>query len=179
MTGGGRPGRKGAVAGAVVLAALAPACNAAPDTRPDDATLAGAVTAHVRALAGFGFNGVVLVSRGGEIVVHEGLGLGDPAGRPVTTRTVFDIASITKGFTAAGVLEAERRGLLATLAPITELLDSVPPDKRAITLSHLLTHTSGLPRNLGSDYDTVTAEALVAAATDAETSAPPGVRYRY
>lgn len=163
------------------LALLALVACQAPDRDPgaDDGALARAVDGHLTALAGFGFNGVVLVSRSGAVIIDKGYGYADPSGRPVTAETVFDVASITKGFTAAAILEAERRGLLTTQTPISALLDSVPADRSGIRVSHLLTHTSGLPRNLGDDYDVVTADSLLAAALRADLDAAPGSEYRY
>jgi CubicO group peptidase (beta-lactamase class C family) len=96
------------------------------------------------------FHGALLVARGDTVILHKGYGLADQERCvPVTTRTVFDVASIAKSFAAAAVLRLEADGRLRVEAPIGEYLPDVPPDKRAITLHHLLTHTSGLPRDVG------------------------------
>ncbi len=65
--------------------------------------------------------------------------------------SIFEIASITKGFTAILVADLEIDGLVSTTAPIGRY---VPTLRRAdtdaaqyITLERLLTHTAGLPRN--------------------------------
>jgi D-alanyl-D-alanine-carboxypeptidase/D-alanyl-D-alanine-endopeptidase len=65
--------------------------------------------------------------------------------------SIFEIASITKGFTAILVADLEIDGRVSTTAPIGRY---VPTLRRAdtdaaqyVTLERLLTHTAGLPRN--------------------------------
>jgi CubicO group peptidase (beta-lactamase class C family) len=95
---------------------------------------------------------------------------------PMTADTIFDLASITKLFTAAVTLQAAEDGLLDLDAPAAEHL---PELHRGITVRHLLTHTSGLPavRRLWtvSGGHRERATALLASPTEA----PPGVRYEY
>lgn len=62
---------------------------------------------------------------------------------PVTERTVYDLASITKVFTAITALSLVDDGLLELDVPVSTYLDEYKG--REITLRHLLTHTSGLP----------------------------------
>lgn len=73
--------------------------------------------------------------------------LGD--NRPVSAETVFEIASITKVFTALLLADMARRGELGIDDPVARHLPSdfhVPElDGRQITLADLATHTSGLP----------------------------------
>ena len=63
---------------------------------------------------------------------------------PVSPQTVFQLASITKPFTALALTQFIEQGALDVNRPITSYLDSLPPRWNAITVSHLLTHTSGL-----------------------------------
>ena len=74
--------------------------------------------------------------------------------------TVYDIGSITKQFTATAILKLEQMGRLRVSDPIARWIGPVPPDKAAITLQQLLTHTSGLPDALGDDYDVLTREQM-------------------
>ncbi|HVF20494.1 MAG TPA: serine hydrolase domain-containing protein [Mycobacteriales bacterium] len=68
--------------------------------------------------------------------------------RPVTTDTVFHLASVTKVYTATLVMTLVDEGLLDLDLPVTTYLpDFVVPDADAaarLTTRHLLTHTSGL-----------------------------------
>jgi len=63
---------------------------------------------------------------------------------PVTTETVFEIGSITKQFTAAGILLLQQEGKLSVDDKIGKYLKNMPPAWTNITLRHLRTHTSGL-----------------------------------
>jgi len=66
---------------------------------------------------------------------------------PVTDRTLFQIGSITKHFTAIACLRLVQQGLLDANAPVTDILDwfEVQSDFDVpITFHHLLTHTAGL-----------------------------------
>jgi CubicO group peptidase (beta-lactamase class C family) len=66
---------------------------------------------------------------------------------PVTERTLFQIGSITKHFTAAACLRLHEQGRLDVNAPVTEVLDWFEVKSRfaaSMTIHHLLTHTSGM-----------------------------------
>jgi len=86
----------------------------------------------------------VLVARDGKIVLQEGFGYADrQAGTKVTPQTRFRIGSVTKQFTAAAILRLAEQGKLE----LTDRLSTWFPGFAhggAITLRHLLTHTSGL-----------------------------------
>ncbi|WP_051970169.1 serine hydrolase domain-containing protein [Kitasatospora azatica] len=72
------------------------------------------------------------------------------ARRPVRADTRFELGSVTKTFTALLLAEMVARGEVRYDDPIDAYLpaDSIPgyPKERPITLLHLATHTSGLPR---------------------------------
>ncbi|HKY04825.1 MAG TPA: serine hydrolase domain-containing protein [Blastocatellia bacterium] len=127
----------------------------------------------------FGFSGTVLVARGGEIALHKGYGLADQkAGVPATTRTVYDVASITKQFTSAAILRLEKEGRLKTGDPITKFFKDVPADKAAITLHHLMTHTSGLAAVLEGEKP-VTRDEFIKGMLAGKLQSRPGERYSY
>ncbi|WP_229927430.1 serine hydrolase domain-containing protein [Kitasatospora indigofera] len=92
----------------------------------------------------------VAVIRGGERTVSC-RGYTDRIGvRPVRADTRFEIGSVTKTFTALLLAEMAARGDVRYDDPIDRYLpaDAAPgyPHERPITLLHLATHTSGLPR---------------------------------
>lgn len=98
----------------------------------------------------FGFSGAVIASKDGEIILSKGYGWADRAKKiPFTPETVSSIGSITKQFTAAGILKLETQGKLRVEDPIGKFLTDVPPDKAGITIHHLLTHTAGFRGNFG------------------------------
>ena len=88
----------------------------------------------------------VMVLRDGAIVYLGTRGVADlQAMRPIDGRTNFRLASLTKSFTAAAVMLLVRDGKLGYEDRLTDLIPGFPDYGRAITLRHLLDHTSGLP----------------------------------
>jgi CubicO group peptidase (beta-lactamase class C family) len=91
----------------------------------------------------------VVLERNGETLVSRGFGYRDVgAGLAPDTETVFGSGSITKSLTALAILLLEEDGKLAVGDPVTDYLYDLRlpgPEAGAITLHHLLTHTSGLP----------------------------------
>jgi CubicO group peptidase (beta-lactamase class C family) len=100
--------------------------------------------------AGFAYS--VLVSVDDRVIVQSGYGWLDSA-RTVraTARTLFNLASITKSFTAVAVLMLKEKGLLALADTLPKFLADVPKDKTSVTLDQLLLHTSGLGQNYVAD----------------------------
>jgi CubicO group peptidase (beta-lactamase class C family) len=104
------------------------------------------------------------------------------AGVPVSTASVFSLGSITKQFTAAAILALEVRDELSIDDPIADHFEGVPADKRAITLHHLLTHSSGLESDFApGDFDPAGRErdAYVRRALDSRLLFAPGTGYEY
>lgn len=170
-----------ALAGAVVaLALLASACDGqAPPERPADADVHRTDVFDPADLPS-GSSGTLVAGRDGEVLVCEGWGESDrEAGTTASCDTVYDVMSMTKQFTAAAVLKLQMQGLLRVTDRIGAHLDGVPPDKRAITVEQLLTHTSGLVAGLGDDYDAVSRDDLVARALASDLRWAPGSRYLY
>lgn len=131
-------------------------------------------------LVPLGFSGGVLVARDGEVLLRKGYGLSDrERGVPFATDTAFPNGSITKPYTAAAILVLEQQGQLRTDDLLSLYLGPVPPDKRELTLHHLLTHSSGLPGAIGRDFDPVERDDYVARALGTELLFPPGARYQY
>src|SRR5678816_1804692 len=63
---------------------------------------------------------------------------------PITDRTVFHAASISKQFTAMAILLLEQEGKLSLDATVGQYLDWAPHTTHAITVRQLIFHTSGL-----------------------------------
>ncbi|UCH83507.1 MAG: beta-lactamase family protein [Candidatus Latescibacterota bacterium] len=107
--------------------------------------LGGKMDAVMRELEAEGFSGALIAVKNGEVLLHKGYGWADRERRvPVTTETVFDVASYAKSITRAGILKLEQEGKLSTGDPITRFFVNVPADKQSITIHHLLTMQSGL-----------------------------------
>jgi CubicO group peptidase (beta-lactamase class C family) len=85
------------------------------------------------------------IIRNGKCVKRAGYGLANLEWRtPVTPETVFEIGSITKQFTAAGILLLAQEGRLSLDDRIALHLKDTPESWKDVTLRHLLTHTSGI-----------------------------------
>jgi D-alanyl-D-alanine carboxypeptidase len=69
----------------------------------------------------------------------------------VNDQHLFQIGSITKSFVALVLLQMRDEGKLDLQAPVFDYLPDLPIDAHfgTITIHHLLTHTSGLPDNMG------------------------------
>jgi CubicO group peptidase (beta-lactamase class C family) len=129
---------------AAVLLGLAVATGVAGPATADDwsARVDAVVQPFVRAAV---FQGVVLVSVEGEVVYERAFGLAHrELDVPHTPAGVFQIASVSKPFTATAILVLAERGELDPHAPLSEILPDWPNGDR-LTIDHLLTHTSGLP----------------------------------
>jgi CubicO group peptidase (beta-lactamase class C family) len=107
----------------------------------------------------FGFTGTVLIASGEEIIHSAGYGLANRSKKIENTIfTYHDIGSLTKQFTAAGILKLEMEGKLTTEDTIDLYFECVPDEKKSITLHQLLTHTSGIHDSSSDDYEMVTKE---------------------
>jgi CubicO group peptidase (beta-lactamase class C family) len=129
----------------------------------------------------FGFAGGALAVRGKDVLLLKSYGLADRArGIPLATDSVYNLGSITKQFTAAAILTLEMQGKLSVTDLASKYLDGVPPDKAAITLHHLLTHSSGLESDFSpTDYDPVGREEYVRRALQSQLLFKPGEGYEY
>lgn len=87
----------------------------------------------------------VAVSQYGEVVVNRAYGLANlETGEPIGSRTMFDIGSVQKQFSAAAALLLVEEGRLSLSADIREYLPELGDYGHRVTLDHLITHTSGI-----------------------------------
>lgn len=98
-----------------------------------------------------GFQGSILFKKADEDLVRSGFGWADKENQILNEMdTHFRIGSMSKAFTAMGILQLKREGLIAHLDQT--LADFAPefPFSDQVTLLHLLTHRSGLPDHTGA-----------------------------
>ena len=91
------------------------------------------------------FTGVALVMHKGKVVHARGYGMAS-AGKKNSVATAFHVASITKQFTAAAIMQLVEKGLVDLNGPINNYLPHKyrSPKWNSVTIHHLLSHTSGI-----------------------------------
>lgn len=96
------------------------------------------------------FNGSVLVARQGQILYQRGFGLANMEWNiPNEVNTKFEIASMTKQFTALLVLQFVNEGKIKLDGHLSDYLPYYRKDTGSrITIAELLSHTSGIPNFL-------------------------------
>jgi CubicO group peptidase (beta-lactamase class C family) len=86
------------------------------------------------------------VVRNGTVVKLGGYGFANlEHDVPVTPDTVFELASVTKQFTATAIMVLVEEGKVRLDEPVGTYLTGTPDTWKGITVRHLLTHTAGLP----------------------------------
>lgn len=91
------------------------------------------------------FNGNVLIAENGEILFQKSYGYADFKNQlPLNADTVFDLASVSKEFTAAALLLLQKEGKLNLNDPISNYIPELD-FYGTVTLKQLVQHTSGLP----------------------------------
>lgn len=92
------------------------------------------------------FNGAVLFARKQEPLLMKAYGFTDAWRKEtLTTESSFRLASVSKQFTAAGILRAQELGLLDIDRHVTDYLKTFPYP--TVTVRHLLNQTGGVPDN--------------------------------
>jgi CubicO group peptidase (beta-lactamase class C family) len=141
----------------IILVCAATTASAAPVEKPAqvDALFASCANGEAPGAS-------VIVIQNGEVLHERSYGLASiELGVPNTPDTVFRLGSITKQFTAMAILQLHDRGLLSIDDPVARYLPDTPHGD-AITIRHLLTHTSGISQ-----------------ADDAQLEFAPGERLNY
>ncbi|WP_109620342.1 serine hydrolase domain-containing protein [Sediminitomix flava] len=90
------------------------------------------------------FNGVILAAQKGQVIYEEAFGWANTSKKEKMQKDhVFQLASVSKQFTAASVMLLKQKGLLAYEDTIQQYIPNFPYE--GITIRQLLTHRSGLP----------------------------------
>ncbi len=123
------------------------------------------------------------------LIYAKGFGYSDREHRiKASPQTIYRIASITKTFTATGLMQLRDQGKLNLNDPITRYLPwfnihNPFPDSSQITIWHLLTHTSGLPSEAAFPYWTdhifPTQEQIIKTVQNQSLICPTGTQYKY
>ncbi len=124
-----------------------------------------------------------------DLIWAKGYGFANRETRERTTpATLYRIASVSKLFTATAIMQLRDAGSLQLDDPVSKhlawfRLNNVQPDAPVITIRHLLTHTSGMPRELPlpywNDLKFPTREQMMTLLPTQDTIFPPEVEYKY
>ncbi len=131
------------------------------------------------------FRGNVLVEQNGHVALKKSYGLADESWNvPNTADSRFEIASLTKQFTAVAILQLVEAGKISLDDSISKYYPQAPAAWNGITVEELLTHTSGLPNNEIKDFTKgiavpYTVEELIQTFRDRPLVAPPGKKWAY
>lgn len=121
----------------------------------------------------------LLVGQGKKVLFRRAYGRLTPEGEPANEQTRYDLASLTKPLVVAMLtLRALEAGKLCLWDKLGTFIDA-PPDKKDITIRHILTHTAGFTTGFHlwqlSDNPDDSIDVLLCA----PLNAPPGVRVQY
>jgi CubicO group peptidase (beta-lactamase class C family) len=108
-------------------------------------------------------------------------------GDPITTHTVFDIASVSKQFTATGLLLLVDGGKLTLNDPLSRYVPELPTWASTVTVEQLMHQTSGIPEYVGlleaqgfQLADQTTEDQALQALVDVpKLEFPPGSQFQY
>jgi CubicO group peptidase (beta-lactamase class C family) len=161
-------------------------------TDPDFAAIHAYVTARMKDLH---IPGVAIgIVQGDQIVYLKGFGIADPSGRPVTPQTPFRLASVSKTMTALAIMQLVEAGKIELDAPVHRYLPwfrvavqtaTALDESSAITIRHLLHHTSGIPQSAGNknffngDLSDAALERNVRQLAGVALNRPVGTTYEY
>jgi len=123
-----------------------------------------------------------------KMLYSQGYGLANVENNvKITPKSVFDIGSTSKQFTAASIIKLQQKGKLSLDDDIRQYLPEMPQYEKVITIRHLLNHTSGLRDFIdimllsGFDIDDVTTDedALNILIRQKSLNFTPGTKYLY
>lgn len=124
----------------------------------------------------------IAVARHKETIVAKGYGFANLAdSTPATAETVYPIASITKQFTAAAILQQVEQDKLDLKDDVTKYVPEFASEGRKITIKQLLNHTSGVPNDAAPAHSALdfTPTEFLTAFAPLPTEFPPGEQFAY
>jgi CubicO group peptidase (beta-lactamase class C family) len=171
---------------AIVCAGVALSAGCAAQAAAAKADVASTADQYLTAWADQGrFAGTVLIAKGDKVLLRKSYGMANyELGVPNSPEKVYRIGSITKMFTAFGILQLEEKGKLSVNDPVVKYVPEIPVAWSAITIHQLLCHKSGIPDFVKSAaYDNLADPNRVEKALKEYADKPlvnaPGAAFRY
>jgi len=129
------------------------------------------------------FNGSVLVAKNGRIIYQKNVGYADIEHKvEVVTDTRFELASISKTFTAILILQLVESGKIRLDAKVSDYIpEFTRNDSGQITIHHLLSHTSGIQDFVGlnCDFASWTEKEFLEGLQNTPINFKPGTQFQY
>lgn len=131
------------------------------------------------------FRGVIAVERDGHLLIEKSYGAAVEEWKiPNSAETRFEIASVSKQFTAAAILQLVDGGKLKLEDPVSKYYREAPAGWKGVTIHTLLTHTSGIPNNGLENFtkgicSAYTPEELIRTFRDRPLAFEPGSTWAY
>ena len=115
------------------------------------------------------------------VLFAKGYGYADLEKRtPVTTETVFQLASTTKPFTAAVIMRLVEEGRMLLDEPLSRYLAWLPQQYQGVSIRQLLTHTSGVRHDLRREnVDEFSIDEFKRRLEASEAAFLPGTKWQY
>lgn len=132
----------------------------------------------VESVKGTGFNGTILVSKNAEIVIHQNIGFANlEKTEQISPRHLYSPGSVGKEFTTVSIMQLVQQGKLSYQDKVSGYVEILPEWAQEVTVEHILTHTSGLPKiKWQKDIDTANAVAQI---KSSPFKFQPGTGYLY
>lgn len=126
---------------------------------------------------------IVGVMKDGQVLHDAGYGVESvKASEPAWSGSVFQIGSVTKQMTAAGILALQETGTLSLDDDVREWIPELDTRGYEVTIRHLLNHTSGVPEFLvrvSDPWSPISSERVLLLTNSMPWASAPGERFSY
>lgn len=127
-----------------------------------------------------GFSGIIFAANNDGVIYNQTFGMANKEEHiAFNEKTVLDIGSLTKLFTAAAIIQLVEHEKIKLTDTLVKYFDNVPVKMQPITIHHLLTHTSGLSYLAGNLYDLTNKRVFLNRVFQSTLLFSPGAGYEY
>ena len=126
------------------------------------------------------FSGSILIAANGQVLLSKGYSMADWNHKISNTpQTRFYLGSVTKEFTAMGILILQEQGKLNVHDLLCKYIKDCPPPWQSLTIHELLTHTSGIPQLEDSSLSGASPQAWINSYNNVSLEFAPGTQFDY
>ncbi|GGI56963.1 serine hydrolase [Winogradskyella haliclonae] len=123
----------------------------------------------------------ILYSKSDTILYAKGFGYAQLGQIKNSRKTIYDIGSLTKIFTAVGIIQLQEAGQLSFSDKLSQFFPNISKDKSSITIHQLLTHSSGLEtyHDKKGDFENMSREKVFKRINKESILFEPGTAFNY